>query len=117
MNKRNLTQQIIDNSNINITIKKAYDLWWYKDSNDNNFRLTRPGYLQFNDLTPNKSFKHEFTSTPNNFKQLSYLNCPYYIPVNVSGFASEISIFSTKAITAIALYGSFERYLSVLRQS
>jgi len=117
MTKTDLTKLILKESDLDISFDKAYKLWWYKDIRDTNFRLKPKGYLLFTELTPCYKFKVGMWSTPQTFKDLSNLNCPYYIE-HISFYASQITevyIFSDKIAMTIKLYQDFDTYLKTLK--
>jgi len=116
MTKTELTKLIISESESDISFNNAYKLWWYKDMRDTNFRLKPKGYLFLTEITPCYKFTTTNWSTPKTFKDLSNLNCPYYIEhvAFYSAQLTEIYIFSDKIAMTIKLYQDFDSYLKTL---
>jgi len=118
MTKTELTKSIILTLDSDIYFKEAYKNWWYKDIRDTNFRLKPEGFKFFKKLIPVFKFKIQKQSIPKTFKDLSNLNCPYYINHPDRYYASQISeifIFSDKVSMTAQLYLNFNDYLKTLK--
>lgn len=111
MNKVEITQALLDDVNINLSLKDALTLWWYPNYsiNKNNARLTKAGMAVLSKAMHTYEFEFEFENTGNCINQLAKLNTPYYVD-----HSGHIVIFSSPLATMIKMYPNFARYLELL---
>ena len=111
MNKREFTESIIKEANLDMAVNHAMKSWWFT-STDDHYRLTYRGYKTLKLITPFFKFNLKHPMTLQLYSILGKLNCAYFI--YASGAKQEVHIFSTKIATVIQLYGSIDRYIATL---
>ena len=113
MDKHELTESIISELKLPYDLELAYHTWWWPDSNYNpyNVRLTQVGHSILSARLPSYHFDYDFKNTPNELKQFSNMDTPFYITKS-----DGITLYSNQLATMIKMYDSFERYLQLINQ-
>jgi len=113
MNRLDYTQHIINEAGLDICLHQALKDWWYPNLRPAILRLKLPGLREFKRIAPSYEFRSTLELTGATYKLLNKLPTPYFIE-RKPGYVIDISIFSTKTVTIINLYGSIEKYLNTL---
>ena len=114
MDKKAITEEILKELKLNISLEQALKLYWWPDSGvkgRTNLRLTKAGMKALAKVMKPYEFPYEVRPTGNALNQLVKVQSPFYVD-----FQGTVVIFGEQLASVIILYGSFDRYMDMLKQ-
>ena len=112
MDKTAITEEILKELKINLTLEKALHTFWWPDHSQKNLRLTKAGLRALSKLMEPHEFEYETRPTGNNLKRLMLVQSPFYVD-----FQGTVTVFGSQLASLIILYGTFDKYMETLNDT